>query len=83
MTDTDALPEEAYFIKTVFYVLIDNVVAGLTLHFNAVKWLAENFDFLWKYPTMTESELKKAKGLAHLYPTDLDDEDFATEMQHS
>ena len=49
-----------------FYVWIDNVVAGLTLHFNAVKWLTENFDFLWKYPTMSESELeKKAKGLAH------------------
>ena len=63
MSDTDDLPEEAYFRKTVFYVLIDDVVAGLTVHFNAVKWLAENFDFLWKYPTMSESELeKKQKG---------------------
>ena len=45
--------------------------------------MAENFDFLWKYPTMSESELeKKMKGLTHQYPTDLNDEDFATEMQH-
>ena len=32
---------------------------------------------------MSESELeKKVKGSAHQYPTDLNDEDFATEMQH-
>ena len=37
MTDTNALPEDAYFRKIAFYVLIDNVVAGLTLHLNAVK----------------------------------------------
>jgi len=46
MIDTDDSPEEAYFRKTVFYVLIDNVVAGLTLGFNAVKRLSESFDFL-------------------------------------
>ena len=67
-----------------FYVLIDNVVAGLTLGFNAVKRLSENVDFLLKYSTMTESERekKRAKVLAHKYPTDLNDEDFAAEMQH-
>ena len=64
MTDTDNLPEEAYFRKIVFYVLIDNVVAGLTLRFNAVEWLAENFDFLWKYPTMSESELEKSERVS-------------------
>ena len=32
MTDTDDSPEEAYFRYTVFYVFIDNFVAGLTLH---------------------------------------------------
>ena len=48
MTDTDDSPEEAYVRKIVFYVLIDNVVAGLTLRFNAVKRLFANFDFLWK-----------------------------------
>ena len=77
------IQNKAYFRKTVFYVLIDNVVAGLTLCFNAVKWLAEKFDFLWKYLTMSESELEKeAKELVHQYPTDLNNEDFSTEMQH-
>ena len=50
--------------KTVFYVLIDNIVVGFTLHFNAVKRLFEHFDLLWKYPTMFKSvhEKKKRKG---------------------
>ena len=45
MNDTDDSPQEAYFRKTVFYVLIDNVVTGLTVRFNAVKKLVENVDF--------------------------------------
>ena len=50
INDIDYSPEAAYFRKTVFYVLADNVVTGLTVRFNAAKKLAENFDLLWKYP---------------------------------
>ena len=64
MIDTNDLTEEVYFRKPVFYVLIDNVAAGLTLCFNAVKWLAENFGFLWKYPAMFESELEKSERVS-------------------
>jgi len=46
MNDTGDSPEDAYFRKTVFYVLIDYVVAGLTVRFKAVKRLAENFIFV-------------------------------------
>ena len=60
--DTDDSPKEAFFRKTVFYILIDNVVVIFTLHFNAVKRLSENFDFLWKYPTMSESVHDKKKS---------------------
>ena len=35
MNDTDDSTEETYLRKTVFYVLIDNVVIRLTVHFNA------------------------------------------------
>ena len=62
MTDTDDLPK-SYLRKTVFYILIDNV-AGLTLCFNAVRQLAENFYFLWKYPTMSESDLEKSERVS-------------------
>ena len=82
MSDTDDSPEESYF-ERLFFVLIDNVVTGLTVRFNAVKKLAGNFDVLCKFPTMRESELeKKAKRLVHQYPSNLNDEDHAEEMQN-
>ena len=37
--------EVAYPRKTVSYVLINDVVTGLTVRFNVVNKLAENFDF--------------------------------------
>ena len=55
MNDTDDSPEEACCRKTVLYVLLDSVVGGLTVRFNAVERLAENSYFLRKYPTMCES----------------------------
>ena len=65
-----------------FYVLIDNVVTGLTVRFNAAKKLAEIL-LLLKYSTMCEGELeKKAKRLHHQYPSNLNDEDLAEERQH-
>lgn len=33
--------------EKLFYALTDIVVAGLTVHFNAVKRLAENLDFFY------------------------------------
>ena len=45
-------------------------------------WL-EILIFLWKYPTMCESEIeKKEKRLAHQCPSDLNDEDLREEMPH-
>lgn len=77
---TQMFHRRVLFQKTVTYVLIDNVVAGLTARFNAVK-RQKIFYFLWKYPRMSKSEqAKKAKVLAYQYPADLKDEDFAEEM---
>ena len=45
MNDTGDSPEEAYFRKTVFYVLIDDALTGLSVRFNAVMKLAEIFIF--------------------------------------
>ena len=60
------IPQKRLILEKLFYVLIDNVVTGLTARFNTVKKLAGNFDFLWKYPTMCEGELqKKAKRLVN------------------
>ena len=46
MDVTDDSSEESYFRKTVFYVLIDNVVTGWNVRFNAIMSLAENLDFM-------------------------------------
>ncbi|XP_053167420.1 52 kDa repressor of the inhibitor of the protein kinase-like [Hemicordylus capensis] len=82
MNDTDDTPEEAYFRKCVLYVLVDNVIAGLTVRFNAVKQLAEKFDFLWKYLTMSESDVKrKTLSLSEQYPAHLNGDEFGKEMQ--
>ena len=64
--------------------MIDNVVTGLTVRFNAVRMLAENFDFLWKYPTIYECELeKKEERLAHQRHHSVhNDEDLAEELQY-
>lgn len=43
ITDTDDSLEEAFFRKTVLYVLIENVVVGLILHFNDVKQFTDFF----------------------------------------
>lgn len=72
-------------LQSLFYVLVDDVIAGFTVRFNAVKQLAEKFDFLWKYLTigMSASDVKgKALSLAEKYPADLNGQDFMTEMQH-
>ena len=64
-----------------FYVLIDNVVTGLTVRLNAVKKLVENVDFLWKYPTMCEIEVEnKAKMFVHQCPSNPNDEDLAEKI---
>ena len=52
---TQMIPQKRHILEKLFYVLIDNVVTRLTLCFNAAKKLAENYDFLWKHPTMCES----------------------------
>ena len=59
MNDTDDYPEEAYLRKTVFYVLIDNVVSGLTMRYNAVRKFAEKFDFFAEISNNVGSELEE------------------------
>ena len=50
MVDRFDSPEEAYFRKAVSYVLIDNVVTGLTVRFNVVNKLAEKVDYFGNNP---------------------------------
>lgn len=82
LNEADESPEEAYFRKSVFYVLLDNVIGGLTVRFRAAKDISENFSFLWQYLSLPEEELElKSKSLADKYPADIS-HDIVLEMRH-
>ena len=64
------------------HVVMDNVIGGLTIWFNAAKNIAEKFSFLWKYLTIPPDEMKeKSKSLVDQYPDDIID-DLIMEMRH-
>ena len=58
---SDLSPEENFKIS-VFYVILDSVIASIRRHFAATQRLNETFKFLWKYVDMPEDELKEAAG---------------------
>ena len=63
-TDFSELSEKEHFKINVFYVLIDSVIAGLTVRFNAAKVISSRFRFLWEYLEMSQNEMKEcAKAL--------------------
>ena len=64
------------------YVLIDSIIAGLTVRFNAAKVISSRFRFLWKYLEMSQNEMKEcAKALATTYSADIGP-DIVDEMCH-
>lgn len=74
---------EENFKINVFYVLIDSVIANLTRRYKTVRSMNELFNFLWKYPTFTEDELKeRVKTWSEIYKTDVHQEELQTEMLH-
>ena len=83
MNEADESPEEAHFRKHIFYVVLDNVIGGLTVRFSAAKQISDTFSFLWNYQKMSEEELKrKAAKLAKKYSKDVSSEDLVQEMNH-
>ena len=84
MNEADESPEEAHFWKhIIFYVVLDNVIGGLTARFSAAKQISDTFSFLWNYQMLSEKELKhKAAKLAEKYSKDVSSEDLVQEMNH-
>ena len=57
-----------HFKRSVFYVMIDCVIANLTTRYEAAKNLDELFGVLWKYHDMnTEDVFIAAKNLAEIF----------------
>ena len=53
MNEADESFEEAHFRKHIFYVVLDNVIGGLTVCFSAAKQISDTFSFLWNYQKMS------------------------------
>jgi len=80
--DLSQKDEESHFRESVFYVVMDNVIGGLTIRFNAAKNIADKFSCLWKYLTIPSDEVEeKSKSLVDQYPDDITD-DLIMEMRH-
>jgi len=83
MNERDESSEEAHFRKHIFYVILDNVIGGLTVRFSAAKQISDTFSFLWNYQKMSEEELRcKASKLAEEYSKDISKVDLVQEMNH-
>lgn len=80
--DDDPQDSHDHFKRSVFYVVIDCVVANLTTRYEAAKNLDELFGVLWKYLDMnTEDVLIAAKNLADKYAVDIS-ADLLNELEH-
>lgn len=71
LNETDESAEEAYFSKSVLYILLDNVIDGISVRFRGATDISENFSFLWRLQILPEGELEpKSKSLADKYLAD-------------
>ena len=79
------MPEESeseYFKMHIFYVLIDNVIAGLTVRFEAAKSINDIFNCLWQYKELSETDISyRGAALSEMYPSDIS-EDISHELNY-
>ena len=59
-TPNDETPEETHFKINVFYPMVDSILAGLSVRFQAVTAINEKFRFLWSYLSLETEVIKKA-----------------------
>ena len=73
----------AYYRTFIFFAIIDNVIAGLTVRFIVVKRIKELFDGLWNYLDLSSTVTdQKARISAGQYGRDVNEENLVTEMQN-
>ena len=69
--------------EDIFYVVMDNVIGGFTLHLSTARQISDTFSFLWNYQMMSKEELRrKAAKLAENYSNDISSEDLVQKMNH-
>ena len=58
MNKADESPEEAHFRNHIFYVVLGNVIGGITVCFSAALRISDTFSFPWSYQKMSKEEMK-------------------------
>ena len=74
---------ENAFKQTVFNVIFDSVISGLTRRFNTAHEINTVFSFLWQYLKRTEAELQdQCRSFADKYHSDVSATDLIEEVLH-
>ena len=82
LIDDDQPNPQEEFKRSVFYVVIDCIIANLTTRYEAAKNLDELFSVLWKYLDMSTEDVRiAAKRVADKYAIDIS-ADLLNELEH-
>ena len=72
INEVDECFEEAHFRKHIFYVVLDNVIGGITVRISAAKHISDSISFFGNYQKISNAELKRrAAILAEKYSEDI------------
>ena len=75
--------DECMFRRTVFYNIMDSVIAGLSTRFFAIHEINTMFSFLWNYRSLPDVDLcDQAKCFAERYSSDVVADDLVQELKH-
>jgi hypothetical protein len=75
-------PENSFKIK-VFFVIIDSVIGNMARGYQAANSINDLFMFLWKYPILSEEELKqRVMKWSEEYKNDVEGDELLAEVQH-
>ena len=81
MNEADESPEKIHFRKHIFYVVLVNVIGGLTVRFSVAKQTSNAISFIWIYQKMSKYKLiRKAARLAEKYSNDISSEGLLQEV---
>lgn len=78
----EEMPDKERFKFDVFYLLLDNVISGITERFRTMHEICQKFSFLWLYRGLSESEIETAATkLGKEYCSDLKTEQLVDNVK--
>ncbi|XP_020715543.1 uncharacterized protein LOC110118344 [Ceratitis capitata] len=71
-SDEDYTDEEIDFKRNTFFVIMDQIIAGIRNRFASIRAINNMFSFLWLFPKMEVEEVQTAAlRFAEKYPADI------------